>query len=154
MAETNSNACPESDPAERDFRKKNLWVSFKGYLYQALGGACFIGLLTQVTSGLVKAVAGEAGAAAMFGAGPVGVMIGLMAAGVACLYMAQKEFTDLRCIQDEHLAHQNALQLNGNGHVKAHAQEFTNPGRGDGKSWEQVALAQKAQQQSVQQATR
>lgn len=147
MADVKIEGCSaaSSDPVEKEFRKKNLWYSFTSAFYGAFGGAAFFGLLATVVGTLVKVAAGgapAAEAALLFGATPVLVMAGLMAVGTLCVYMSQRESTELRCIQDEHLAYQNAKKLAKQpAPQQEQGLEQAPVGRKDGKSWEQVTRA-------------
>ncbi|MGE0754685.1 MAG: hypothetical protein AB7L92_05945 [Alphaproteobacteria bacterium] len=130
------------DPAEQEFRKKNQWYSFTGHLYSALGGAAFIGLLGTAAKAVVDLAAGVTGAGAIFGALPLAVMGGLMVIGTACIYMAQKEFTELKCIGDEHLAIQNAKKLTMAPAIPAmEVHQGHHCSRTDGKSWQEVVAS-------------
>jgi len=124
---------------EKDFRKKNLWYSFTGALYGAIGGAAFFGLLATVAQALVKVAAGAVKEGAIFGPVPLLVMGGLMAVGTLCVYMSQREYTELRCLGDQHLAYQNAKQLSSRQEVgQAQTVEHVQNCRADGKKWVQA----------------
>lgn len=139
----NADACDNA--CEKEFRKQNLWHSFKAALYGAIGGAAFLGLLTKITSMLVDYAAGETVAALHPANLPVTGLItgGLMTAGVLSTFMAQKEYTELRVLQDDHLAAKNAKMMNGrsqepeHSHASHHAHYPQNQRR-DGKEWTQV----------------
>lgn len=157
MDKINHIAKVKEDPAEVEFRKKNQWYSFTGHLYSALGGAAFIGLLATVVKGLVSLAAATPGtaaateAAAFFGAGPLALMGGLMAAGAASIYMAQKQFTELKMIGDEHLAVQNAKKLmQPNVQVAAGVIHHPQNERSDGKKWQDVVATREAEQMQEQ----
>ncbi len=144
-----------NDPVEKEFRRKNQWYSFTGHLYAAVGGAAFIGLLGMIASSLVKVAAGGvagAEAALIFSSpAPMLAMGGLMVLGTACVWMAQREFTELKCIGDEHLAIQNARKLQSEVQITK-AVEHSQNSRADGKSW--VSVVNPGQQAANQQHAR
>ncbi len=81
------------------------------------------------------------------------VIGGLAAAGLAFTYMAQREATELRVLQDEHLAQQNAHQMGkGKAPELAVAQtiEYPENQRADGQKWE-IVMASRAQNENLQQ---
>lgn len=139
---------------EQDFQRKNQWYSFTGHLYSAIGGAAFFGLLGLIaTSAVALAVGPAAGGAFEMASAiiqnslPKLAIGGLMAIGTASIYMAQKEFTKLKCVQDLHMAQENARHI---GVVPGMAPEaaksvacdehieYPQNERADGKSWSDV----------------
>lgn len=140
MAKPKPIACLDArDPTEQRFRKDSQWYSFTGSLYQAVGGAAFFGLLATVANAVVKVAAGATAEAAIFAPLPLAVMGGMMAIGTLAIYMSQSAYTELRCLNDEHLAYQNAKQLM-NQQSPAHEQEVLHEQnvRADGKKWSHV----------------
>lgn len=129
--------------------------------YGALGGASFIGALGVIANGLIGVAAkafniGGSGAAMLHATGDLvtslptlGVIGGLIAAGLAFTYMSQREATELQCIRDEHMAQQNAKQMGqGMGHQQSQ-EEYSQNQRSDGKKWTQVTAAPQSRQASV-----
>ena len=144
MAEIENKTCPPTnDPAELEFRNKNLHFSFTNSLYSAFGNAAFIGLLGTLVKAAVDVSAGVSAASALFAPVPLLVMGGLMAVGTFCIYMSQKEYTELRCLGDQHLARATAkekvkqLYLAKNVEPSAEVEHEGNC-RADGKQWAQV----------------
>jgi len=143
----------KNDPIEKKFRDKNLWHSFMQAAYGALGGASFFGALMVVSQGLIGLAAKHGGIATALGpqaaanatasafivtnALPLAAIGGLIAVGLAFTYMSQREGTELKVIQDEHLAQQTELQ-----HAKCRALEqnivYAQNQRADGKQWQEV----------------
>lgn len=151
MADPKTNACEADDAAEKAFRKKNEWHSFTTAAYGALGMASFFGALSVLANGLIGLAAKKAAvqglgmmegmAGIVTNVAPMAVIGGLVAAGLAFTYMAQREATELRCLQDEHLAQQNAKEM---GHGKApqvemqqNQPEYPDQCRKDGKTWDE-----------------
>lgn len=147
---------------ENDFRKKRQWTSFKAQVYTALSTATFFSVLTTLVTSAVKAVAfssstastavalssGAASAAVattemlMFGVAPVALMGAAIAVGVGFTYMAQHEWTDLKVMEDDHLAKRNAECMHVSQDVeKPHGMEHEQNCRADGKQWAQVVHA-------------
>ena len=150
MANDTTSACPPPHSREeQEFRDKRQHHSFMGALYGALGGAAFIGLLGTIVSELVKtaAKAGSTVAQALpntgpeisiFSALPMAVIGGLMAVGTLFVYLAQKEYTELHCIGDEHLARLQAKQLQKSAPAPQLVVEHEQNCRADGKKWSSV----------------
>ena len=84
------------------------------------------------------------------------VMGGMMVAGIACTFLAQREWTELKELQDDRLARKNAdclakqnsqgLSISAQPHC---GMEFGQNQRADGKTWEQAV----AKQNSIAQPT-
>ena len=141
MADINNQCAPTDDPVEKDFRKKNLWFSFTGNMYGAFGSAAFIGLLGTMAKAAIDVAAGTASAAAIFAPLPLLIMGGLMAIGAACIYMSQKEYTEARCIGDQHAAIEIAkqkVQALYQGRSAQPVVEHEQNSRADGKRWADV----------------
>lgn len=150
------------DKEEQEFRKKNQWHSFAASAWGALGAASFFAALGTLASGMISVAAGVPTTVAggmitpsMFVLGgplPYAVMGGLLALGAAATYMSQSEATELRVLQDEHMAKQQAQCMGvaqGKGLNQEQAQavcgadkEFSQNQRADGKQWQQVVTAQ------------
>lgn len=134
-----------ADDIEEKFRKDNLWHSFLGAMYGAIGGASFFGVLNNLVG---MAIQGGGGFAKMGEPTTMLLVGGLSAVGIAATYLAQREFTYLKVISDDHLAHRNAICMaEGRSHEvaqqvsaeKAHEHhEHPQNQRGDGKQWRQV----------------
>ena len=145
-----ANAVAQSyDSAECEFRKKNLWHSFNSSIYGAVGTAAFIGLLGKIVQSLVDTAASHTAAAgtaaastgSIFALAPMLVMGGLMALGTFCVYMSQKEYTELRCLGDEHLARATAREKAQNlfqAPVVQQTVEHDQNTRADGQRWADV----------------
>ena len=132
---------------EKDFRKKNLWHSFMQGTYGALSIAAYMGALGTLATGLITAattasapvVAGVAVAGSIFAPLPMLVIGGLLAVGTICSYMSQVEGTELKCLQDEHMAQQNAMKLTPGLAVSQSASvDHPKNQRADGKKWQEV----------------
>jgi hypothetical protein len=142
---------------EEEFRSQSRWLSFKGALFSAVGGASFFGVLSMVANKAITLAAGGAGAAevaALTGVMPLLVVGGLMAVGAAAIFMAQDQYTQLKSLQDRHQAEENARCLQegqGKGVVVTPEQEahYAQNVRADGKKWVDVARAQPQQVQAV-----
>jgi len=130
------------------FRRESKWLAFKGSLYSALSTATFFGVLGKLVMTAVDAFSGnpDIAAKAISSIGSplsLGVMAGALAIGAVFTYMAQNEWTELKCIQDEHLAQRNA-ECNALEKAKAKALEQTcaiehpQNQRADNKQWTQV----------------
>lgn len=138
---------PKIDAKEAEFQSKNQWYSFTATLYNALGGAAFIGLLGMLAQTLVKASTSAAAtteALALVNPVPLAVIGSMMAVGTACLYMSQREATKLKTIQDTHLAEENARcagQGKAPAHTIAHEPEHEQNCRSDGKKWVDAVAA-------------
>lgn len=129
---------------ENEFRKKNQSYSFSGFSWSAAGSAAFFGAAGTIATGLVGLATGVAGAAVTALTSGVGLLAlgALIAVGLGCMYMSQKAFTELRVIQDEHMAktQERALQ-----HVHdvpvptiVKSSEYEQNQRKDGKTWVQT----------------
>jgi len=135
---TEENSKPR-DPAEIEFRKKNLWHSFTGSLYRGIGGASFFGLLVIIVRSAIDIAAnGQSAAQAslMFGVSPLLVMGAFAALGTACIYMAERESTKLKVLEDNY-----RVQLQAKERAKQHAPEQQMQEqslRADGKNWTQA----------------
>ncbi len=102
------------------FRKKSQHHQFLGFLFNAIANATFIGLmgaLVMTAVNLVDGLGGTGGAAEaatntanMMGPFGVAAAGGMMAVGASFSYLAVQQFTELKCIQDERLAHKNFIQ--------------------------------------------
>lgn len=132
-------ACSPDDATEKEFRKQNLWYSFTTAAFNAFGMAAFFGVLATVTQNVIQVAAGAETAAAIFSPVPLLAIGALMAIGVAATYMSQREATELKCIQDEHLAHQNAKKLSPElGMSRTQPAEYSQNQRADGKTWQET----------------
>lgn len=80
-------------------------------------------------------------------------MGGLLALGAAATYMSQRAATELRVLQDDHLARQNAKCLGKEPELSAagliHTCEYPENQRSDGKTWEHTVA--QAQSEAIQQ---
>jgi hypothetical protein len=130
--------------ADAEFRKERVWTSFKAVLYSGLSAACFLGVINKLVDTAVKAV--ETGGASFSSPLALGVMGGFMAVGTLFTYLAQREWTDVKCIEDERLARKNAECMGKTPvlpalpeHGADVSQEFEGK-RADGKSWLQVVV--------------
>lgn len=143
----------EFDKEEKDFWRNRQWTSFKAAILSALSTATFIGVLAKLVTMAVEAAGvGEnaATAAATFSSPfTMGVIGVALAAGAAFTYFAQNEWTDLKVLEDDHLAKRNA-QCHAQEKAKAQAIvthiEHEVPGRSDGKSWSQAVSVEAGQQ--------
>ncbi|WP_425400192.1 hypothetical protein [Aeoliella sp.] len=122
---------------ESTFRKKNQWHSFKAAAYGALGMAAYMGAFMTLANGLIGVAGGTAVAASIFSPLPLLAIAALVVVGTASTYMSQQEQTELKVIQDEHLAQQNARELRNNGHALGNDIQ-ADVGRRDGRSWQEV----------------
>ena len=122
------------------FRSKRKATSFKAQLYTGLSTATFFGVLGLVVTTGVKALAADVAAAALFAnplaLGAIGVAL---AAGVAFTWLAQEQWTEMRVLEDEHLAHRNAECMKEREVSRGH--EHDQNVRADGKQWTQVVRA-------------
>jgi hypothetical protein len=124
---------------DKEFRTERQWSSFKGTLFSSLSQASFIGVLGMLVKITLDSIADKV--SPIF-SNPYALtaMGGFMAAGVAFTYFAQKEWTDVKYLEDNQLAHKNAecMQLEK---AKAKAQELAEHpehARSDGKPWLEV----------------
>lgn len=113
-----SAATPAAFSAEeQQFRDDSMRHSFKGSLYNALSGAAFIGVLVKLSNLLIDTFSPDAEVSKVavdtftHSPGGMAAMAGMMAVGTAFTYFAQKEWTELKCIQDERLARKNAEMM-------------------------------------------
>jgi len=152
MAATSPLQSIKNNPVEKEFRNKNLWHSFMQAAYGALGGASFFGALMVIAQG-VMGLAATAGGIATLGANAAAAQTasaflvtnpitlaaigGLIAAGLAFTYMSQREGTELKVLQDEHLAQQTAIQ-HSMGRAPSLNIEHEQNQRADGKQWQEV----------------
>lgn len=143
------------DAKEEKFRKDNQWYSFTQAVYGALGWASFIGLLGTIASSAVTLAVGKAAApeATKFALAlftettPLLAIGGLMAFGIVCTYMSQREATMLKSIQDTHLAEANAKCVTqGQAVAMVQAPEHEQNCRADGKRWADVVAAKASTQ--------
>lgn len=148
MAEKTSESLHQE--YEEDFRKKRKMISFKAQVYTGLSTATFFGVLGLLVTTAVKALgtgAAAVEAAALFAnplaLGAVGVAL---AAGVAFTWLAQEQWTDMKVIEDDHLAKRSAECLQGHSQEKSQTVEHEQNCRADGKNWTQVVSQQSAQQ--------
>jgi hypothetical protein len=155
------------DDIENEFRKKSQWFAFKSQTWGSLGMACFLGAVSTFAMGMIAIAAGipaiTAGgmitpAANILGGGagwlwPNLVTAGLGCLGIGCTYLSQREATELRIIQDEHIAYQTNRQTNQN---RSEGKELSAPEvavqyeqnrRQDGKNWLDVVKQQQEQGQ-------
>jgi hypothetical protein len=135
---------------EDEFRQKRKTTSFKAQLYTGLSTATFFGVLgLLVTTGVKALGAGAAAveAAALFtnplALGAIGVAL---AAGVAFTWLAQEQWTEMRVVEDEHLAKRNAECMKERTPSKSQSQEYEQNCRADGKEWAHVVKHQSQQQ--------
>lgn len=134
------------DQSEEKFRRENQWHSFTSAVYSAVGGASFFGALMTIAQAVVAGAAGVGQGAefamALVNPAPILAIGGLMALGTVSLYMAQRENTTLKTIQDKHMAEENARCMS-HGHGKAPAMEieYEQNCRADGKKWGDVLAA-------------
>ena len=130
---------------EEKFRKRRQWTSFKASVYSALSHASFIGLLGMVVQQAVETASAPGGfsaALSTLATNPLPMLVvgAAMAAGVLFSYIAQNEWTDLKVMEDDHLAQRNA-ECNALEKAKAKPAEKTaSPEheqncRADGKKW-------------------
>lgn len=151
MADKEINACEADDPAENDFRKKRLWTSFKATLYTAMSTAAFTGVLIKMANLAVDAVQKSGVEAVETLNNPLtyAVIGGLAAVGTAVTYLAQIEWTEMQCLNDDHLARKNAAALEHqrtpvheaiHSTVMEHLDKAQNKER-DGGKWEKYLAA-------------
>lgn len=143
----------QHDREEAEFRRKRQWTSFKAQVYTGLSTATFFSVLVAVVSSAITAVSASAtaaNAAAMFGPAPLALAGAALVAGTIFTYLAQNEWTDMRVLEDDHLAKRNAecMQQKSQSPEKGCAVEYEQNCRPDGKQWAQVVETQKAQVQS------
>lgn len=128
--------------SEKEFRKKNLWHSFLTAAYGALGMAAYMGSLATLANGIVGIASGTATAAAVFAPLPLLAIGGLALLGTVSTYLSQYEATEVRVLQDEHLAQQNAKSLVPNlGLEQATIPEYEQNRRADGRRWQDALRA-------------
>ncbi len=139
---------------ERRYRKDTTRHSFLGALYSAVGGAAFFsvlgGLINMAISGIAEAAPGTATlSSALTSAGmavspavvTASVMIAVTIIGAVSTYMAQEEFTEVKCLQDERLARKNAQCMGEQRELttpKSCAAEYEHNQRADNKKWQDV----------------
>jgi len=146
---------------EKDFHSKRQWTSFKAQVLTALSTATFFGVLAKIVTAAVDMAAASSAAVATTTSGaavattsagllanPVtlAVLGGALVAGTVFTYMAQHEWTDLKVLEDDHLAKRNA-ECNAIAKAEAKAQEaccakdHDEHQRADGQRWTDVARA-------------
>jgi len=143
---------------QREFHKERQWTSFKAQVLTALSTATFFGVLMKLVGTAFEAAGSGATAlqAAEMFADPMvlGFTAVALAAGTAFTYMAQHQWTDLRIMEDDHLAKRNAeCQAVQVAQSKAHevACEHEQNQRSDGKTWVAASTIKQAQPQLVAQ---
>ncbi len=164
MADEESKARKaQEDPAAKKYRKESVWHMFTGSFLSAIGSAAFFGILAKTTDILVQTFGTQAklsgSGAETFGLETGLVMGSLMAVGIAAMYVAQHEWTELKYIQDEWLAKKNAECLSKQRQQETALtapaieqnieMEHPTPCRKDGKTWE-AAMAERAQTNAQQ----
>lgn len=126
---------------EKKFTEENTWRNFKMSLFGAISGATFFGLLANVAGMLLTAVGGGDVAFQPFAS--TAVMAGLATVGVAAAYLGVREGTEIKKLQDEHLARKHALaQELCKTQGICNQPEYPEQQRGDGKSWQQTVTDQ------------
>lgn len=148
---------------EKEFTRKNTWANFKMALFGGLSGATFIaalgvvaqklvgaaevvGAAASTTAGAATGAAASAGGAGFLGAmfsNPmltVPILAGMVVVGVAAAYASVAEGTEVKRLQDDRLARQNAraAQLcQEKGVCQSH--EYEQNQRADGQKWADVS---------------
>lgn len=133
---------------EKQFRRNRQWTSFKAQVFTALSMATFIGLLGKIVPQFVDLLGSPdnlstALTAAAANPLPAIAIAATLAVGVAITYVAQHEWTDLKVMEDEHLAKRNA-ECNALEKAKAKSAEkmvsveYEHNCRSDGQSWQQA----------------
>jgi len=161
-ANTQASMSQEDVAYEKNFSRENTWRNFKMALFTALSGSTFIAALSVIAQKIVGAaegigaVAGAAGgttaaasgSTSFFGAlfaNPaltVPLLVGMVAVGVASAYMATSEGTEIKRLQDDRLARQNAReQQRCREQGVCNEVEYPQNQREDGKKWENVVAA-------------
>jgi hypothetical protein len=111
MTDDKAKGCKELESAdsayEEDFRKKSTYRSFMGALYSAIGGAAFIGVLGTLTN----LALGTAAIAGGFTLGTGLLIGGLVIVGAGAIFLAQREYTELGCLQQDRFARNNAKAM-------------------------------------------
>lgn len=142
-----------------EFRKKRQWVSFKAQIYSALSNATFVGVLMGGVGLLIAAASpGEAAQTALETLKSplaLSVMGGALAIGASLMYMGGHEWTELKMLEDDHLARRNAQCLQQEREIakevaKEQVVEYEQNKRPDGQQWAQVVDAQKEPARQVQ----
>ena len=153
-----------STHTEEEFQSTSRWMSFKGALFSAAGGASLFGVLNTVASKALGvatgAITGE-DATSLLEPTALATVGGLVGVGATSIFMAQDQYTQLKSLQDTHLAEENAKCMHQNQGVdvpekaQACAQEHPQNCRADGKKWTQVvAPAQQVAQHTNMLASR
>ena len=141
---------------EQSYRQNSQWHAFTAQAWGAFGTACFFGAISTLAMGLITIAAGipavpaarlQSAAASILGGGhgmllPNLVIGGLALFGVGCSYMSQKHATELRILQDEHMAYQTArcqdTYRSQSPEPKAVAHSHAHPRRHDNRQWADV----------------
>lgn len=156
-----SGGCDPQNEEDKAFRRKNIWHSFLAAMYSIVGGAATYGLLNNLVASVAHpaAVVGGAVTTGAAATGTLGILLSpavlipaFIIGGIICTYLAQKEYTELRCLQDDNLARRNAVHMATYSPQKDSQQkevpqpisvnaEYHQNQRSDGKSWEDVVMA-------------
>lgn len=155
IADSHTSVPKEEDAYEKKFSRENTWRNFKMAIFTALSGSTFIAALSVIAQKIVGAAesvgaaAGGAEAAAgsstFFGSlfsNPVltiPLLIGMVAVGVGAAYLATSEGTEIKRLQDDRLARQNALeQQRCREKAPSNAVEYPQNQRNDGAKWQET----------------
>ncbi len=146
------------DPKEAQFLTRNRALSFKSAVWGSLGMATFFGALMTISAGLISIASGipaitaggmpTASAALLGGPIPLLVLGGLIAFGAFATYISQHYATEMRILQDEHMAEQQAKCMQ-QGTSQSVSVAHENPGRADGKTWREAVANDNQQQRST-----
>jgi hypothetical protein len=131
---------------EADFRRKRQWTSFKAQVFTGLSTATFLGVIANIVGTMIAAVGPTSkaldAALALGDPATIAIMGAALAAGTVFTYMAQNEWTDMRILEDNHLAKRNAQCMQQSQAVeKGCAVEYEQNCRADGKQWTQAVQA-------------
>ena len=138
------------DPQEEKFRQESRWLSFKSQAWGALGMATFFGALMTIAMGIVSVAMGtpailENGmitpSAPLLSVSGIAALGGLLGFGAAATYMSQRDATELRIVQDEHMAQQQAKCMKQD-KSPVIAIEHEQNCRADGKKWGDIVANQ------------
>ncbi len=142
------------DPQEEKYRLQSRWFSFTSQTWGALGMATFFGALMTIAMGVVALAMGTPAmlgglltpSAPLLSISGLAALGGLLGFGAIATYMSQREATELRIVQDEHMAQQQAKCMNKD-KAPAVEVEYQQNRRKDGRKWGDVVMNQTESQQ-------
>ncbi len=150
---------------EQKFTRENTWRNFKMAAFGAISAATFFGLLGTIANRLIAAseafspkaleAAAKAGSAApssffeAFVGNPmltIPLMVGMAVVGVTAAYASVSEGTEIKKLQDNRLARQNAkAQQVCKEQGVCNDVEYPQNQRADGKAWTSAITQEPAQ---------